>query len=96
MEKARVAKKYGTDCFWLLKAANVGKSAAVPQIIIVFCPKSKGPIPDDDNRIAAFKAGRDALAKVLGIDDRHFKPTYMLGDRSKDGWIILELRGVVS
>lgn len=96
MAKAGAAKKYRTDCFWLLKAANVGKADTAPQIVIVFCPKSRGPVPDDDNRVAAFKAGRDALADVLGIDDRHFKPTYMLGDRSKDGGIILELRGVVS
>lgn len=95
--KAAAVRKYRTDCGWLLRAANVRAGEVPAQIVIVFCPKSRGPIPDRDNRIGAFKAGQDALADVLRINDRDFPdPIYELGDRCKDGAVILELRGVVS
>jgi hypothetical protein len=35
--------------------------------------RAAGPLPDDDNCVAAAKASRDGLAYALGIDDRHIR-----------------------
>jgi len=41
-------------------------------VFLDFCPPNRRA-RDDDNVIAAFKAGRDGLADALKIDDCHFR-----------------------
>lgn len=56
------------------------------------CPPSGTVYPDDDNLIKSQKGARDAIAKVLGVDDSRFKIRGVLnGERSKDGGVIFEI-----
>jgi len=48
---------------------------------------------DLDNCVGAFKAGQDALAKMVGIDDSHFDVSYSRGDPVKGGAVIVEVTG---
>lgn len=65
---------------------------AEPGIIrVAFCPKSKGPFPDKDNCIAAFKAGQDGIADALNVNDRDLTVTYEFGERCKDGAVIVDI-----
>lgn len=45
---------------------------------------------DQDNCIAAFKAGQDGLADALGANDRTFRPIWAVGTPVKGGAIICE------
>ncbi len=40
---------------------------------------------DDDNMIGSFKAARDGIADALGIDDRRFRPSYVIAEPAKPG-----------
>lgn len=83
--KARATRSYR----WTAKlAANGAKPGRVD---LIFCPKPFGPPPDLDNCIAAFKAGQDGLADAMGINDRGLTFTYAIGDRCKDGAVIVEI-----
>ncbi|WP_226552959.1 hypothetical protein [Celeribacter naphthalenivorans] len=58
-------------------------------------------MPDLDNAVASFKAGQDGLADALGVNDRDLNGsiTHLIGDRCKDGAVIVEvqeMRGDVS
>lgn len=45
---------------------------------------------DDDNAITSFKAGRDAIAQALGVDDFRFRPvTYDWQDPVKGGKVVV-------
>lgn len=46
-----------------------------------------------DNCIAAFKAGQDGLADALGVNDRDLTVNYEMGDRCKDGGVIVDVFG---
>jgi crossover junction endodeoxyribonuclease RusA len=65
--------------------------ATVGPIRVTFCPKSRGPLPDMDNCIAAFKAGQDGIADALGVNDRDLTVTHEIGGRCKDGAVIVEI-----
>ena len=83
---ARVKAKYRAECAWATKEA-LGKLYAAWQRLELPAP----PIPlrldfhpatartrDDDNLVAAFKAGRDGLAEAIRVDDALFETTYRL------------------
>jgi Holliday junction resolvase RusA-like endonuclease len=46
---------------------------------------------DDDNMVASFKAARDGLADALGVDDRKFRPRYVIADPEKPGRVEITL-----
>lgn len=71
------------------KAKMLGAKPA--PIRVTFCPKSRGPVPDDDNCIAAFKSARDGIADAMGINDREMIVKYEMGGRCKDGAVIVEV-----
>ena len=83
--KARATRSYRQ---WAKLAANGAKPGRVH---LIFCPKPFGPAPDRDNAIAAFKAGFDGLADAMGINDRNLKFTDEIGNRCKDGAVIVEI-----
>ena len=56
---------------------------------LIYCPPSRGGVPDDDNVLAAHKGARDAFAAVLKIDDRRIRGEAVLGERCKDGGVIV-------
>ena len=83
--KAKATKAYRFAAKVLLCGAAVGP------VRVTFCPKSRGPMPDRDNCIAAFKAGQDGLADALRVNDRDLTVTYEMGERCKDGGVIVEI-----
>lgn len=58
---------------------------------LTYCPPSVGGVPDDDNVITASKGARDALADVLGVDDRRITCSARLGERCKGGAVIVDM-----
>lgn len=73
--KSNAAKKYREACYLL--ALQAGAKAWVAwdgdiHVWIDFYPPDRRH-RDDDNMIAAFKAGRDGLAQALGVDDKRFR-----------------------
>lgn len=56
------------------------------------CPPSGTVYPDDDNFVSAQKGARDAIAKVLGIDDKRFRTREVKrGERCRDGAVLVEI-----
>ena len=62
-------------------------------IHVTFHPISRGPVPDKDNLITAFKAGQDGLAQALGVDDREFNDrlTHSIGSRTPRGEVVIDV-----
>jgi len=88
----RSKKKYKTDCMWICKAAKLptkfkDRVFCAPQI--TFNPPDKR-LRDMDNCVAAFKAGQDAMAEALGINDRIFLPNYEWGEPVKHGSVTIK------
>ena len=73
-KKAPITKAYKHACWTLCKEAAI---TAIPgyegrlHLWITFYPPDRRH-RDDDNMIAAFKAGRDGLALAIGVDDKRF------------------------
>lgn len=84
------AKAKATKAYRFAAKCLVGN--AEPGLIrITFCPKSRGPIPDRDNCIAAFKAGQDGIADALKVNDRDLTVIHEMGGRCKDGGVIVDI-----
>lgn len=89
--KARAVKAYRAQIGWLAIEAGAKRMSGPLSVTVTFCPIGRGPNPDRDNCIAAFKAGQDGLADALGINDRDMMPTYAMGERCKSGAIIIDI-----
>lgn len=89
-QKARATRGYRFTAATLAREAGWHLFPALP-LRVTFCPKPKGPLPDLDNCIAAFKAGQDGLADALRVNDRNLRVTHEFGDRCKDGGVIVEI-----
>lgn len=61
---------------------------------IIYCPPNRVSKVDDDNIITAHKGARDALAKVLGIDDSQFTTVAERGEKRRSGAIIITVEAV--
>lgn len=83
--KARATRSYRQ---WAKLAANTAKPGPVH---LILCPKTFGPKPDRDNFIAACKALQDGIADAMGINDNKLEVTYEIGERCKDGAVIVEI-----
>lgn len=70
-KKSAAAKKYRAACHLLCKASGMVAPEGGVLLLIEFVPPDARR-RDDDNCLAAFKAGRDGLADALGIDDSRF------------------------
>ena len=57
---------------------------------LIYCPPSNVSTVDDDNIITAHKGARDALAAVIGVDDRRFRARAIPGERCKLGGVIVD------
>ena len=64
------------------------------RVSLTFCPPSRGVVPDLDNALTAQKGALDALADVLGVDDRRFAIIIERGDRCRDGAVLVEIEVV--
>ena len=89
--KAKAAKTYRQLCAILTRQSGA-KAKGIPlNITVSFHPPDNRP-RDDDNYISAFKPGRDGVADALGIDDKHFHPTYQPRQAPiKGGAVIIEM-----
>lgn len=76
MRLAAEKKKYRQACAWECKAWGVNrfKADSICLSLEFYPPDNRRR--DRDNIIAAFKAGQDAIADVLGRDDSEFHVTY--------------------
>lgn len=78
--KSRAARLYRNMCYVLARNAiseHQHHFAGVRKMVLAieFCPPDKRR-RDDDNMLAAFKAGRDGLADALGVDDNKFVTSF--------------------
>lgn len=71
-KRSRAAKAYRRDCALLVRAASIAApdSERIALWIEFFPPDRRQR--DDDNLLAAFKAGRDGIADALGVNDKRF------------------------
>lgn len=71
--KAKHAARYREQCAWLAKEAKLRVDwPGDIHVWVDFFPPDKRR-RDDDNLVAAFKAGRDGLADALGVEDSRFR-----------------------
>ena len=89
--KAKAAKTYRMQCAAMTRAFFAGQdggalalqsavsNGATIHLFIDFIPPD-WRARDDDNLVAAFKAGRDGIAQAMGIDDRNFRQHPFLRD----------------
>lgn len=86
---------YREACHWIVRQACLAEGLAIlPTGLtlksVTFYPPDRRH-RDDDGMIGAFKAGRDGIADALGIDDRHFRPSYHFGEPVKGGSIVITI-----
>jgi crossover junction endodeoxyribonuclease RusA len=74
--KRKAARLYRAACNVVALQAGLRKGSVTWEgdihVWIDFYPSDRRA-RDDDNLIAAFKAGRDGLADALGVDDKRFR-----------------------
>jgi hypothetical protein len=83
-KRGPVARAYRKGCWALTLAAKIRAPAeGVIRLRLDFFPPDRVP-RDDDNAIAAFKAGRDGIADALKVDDARFQivPVWHVEPRS--------------
>lgn len=94
--KSRAAKKYRTMCHLMaLQSKIVAATEGEVLLDLTFCPPDRRR-HDDDNCLAAFKAGRDGLADALGIDDNRFVTTFRKGEPVPGGVVLVRVASGVS
>jgi len=78
--KWKAAKAYRSACKALAEAHGmVAPDSPKIALWVEFVPPDRRH-RDDDNMVAAFKAGRDGLADAMGVDDRRFSCRYAVAD----------------
>ena len=89
--KAKAAKKYRADCFFLTKKSGLTVSDADGKInlFIDFHPKTKHK-RDIDNCLSSIKNGLDGVADALGVNDNRFILHLNLSENTGD-YVILKI-----
>ena len=92
MANAKDAAAYKALCSIALRSQGIGKvEAERVAVTLRFCPPRRGRM-DRSGTLAAFKAGEDALAEAIGVDDDEFEPiTLCRGEPVKGGAVIVEV-----
>lgn len=83
-KKSRVARNYRRTCQLLAFEAGMKAPPGQIRLILEFVPPDRRR-RDDDNLIAAFKAGRDGLADALRVDDHRFVTTFSVSHECTPG-----------
>lgn len=91
--KSKKAKAYRSACYLLAKQAGLVAPAGDLLLSLEFLPPDRRR-RDDDNLLAAFKAGRDGLAEAMGIDDSRFATQIRLSDETRPGGCVRVAVGV--
>ena len=92
--KATAVKAYRRQCWAIASASRGGEVECPVHMTVIFHPPDKRR-RDRDNMIAAMKAGMDGLADALGVDDRHFVPTYRVGDPVEGGRVSIQITSAI-
>lgn len=72
--------------------AQGGQEAFAPRKIVLHVhAKPRGPLPDKDNCIAAYKAFQDGIADALALDDATFPLPTVEFSADRDGRFVVEL-----
>jgi crossover junction endodeoxyribonuclease RusA len=88
--KRKLTQEYRSACFYEARKSGVWPlDCDKLPLTITFCPPDRRG-RDRDNMIASFKAGQDGLSDAVGIDDKHFIPTYRVEGTIKGGAVIVE------
>lgn len=91
--KARKAKAYRAAAYLLTKQAGIAAPEGRAVLALEFVPPDRRA-RDDDNLVAAFKAGRDGIAEALGVDDKRFVTEFRMSDETTPGGCVrVALRG---
>jgi crossover junction endodeoxyribonuclease RusA len=93
--KADATARYLRACWAAAREAgakdcHVGHEGRIP-VHLTFCHPTARQW-DDDNLEATFKAGRDGVAKAMGVDDKRFQVTRSIGEKVKGGCVIVEIK----
>lgn len=75
--RSKAAKAYRQACYLLTRQSGIVAPAGRVLLALEFVPPDRRR-RDDDNCLAAFKAGRDGVADALGIDDSRFITQFAL------------------
>ena len=90
--KARKAKAYRAECRLLTLMAGASAPEGLAVLALEFVAPDRRA-RDDDNLVAAFKAGRDGIAEALGVDDRRFVTEFrMSGETTPGGMVKVTIR----
>lgn len=89
--KARAVKRARADAFLWCKAQGVQKIAAERVTVEITFHPPNARRRDLDNCIASFKAGADAVADAIGVDDSRWRLGYGMGEPVKGGEVVVEI-----
>jgi crossover junction endodeoxyribonuclease RusA len=93
--KSRLVKS-ARKAAWGATLEKFGASPHLPKgtrvhLDMVFCPPDRRR-RDFDNCISSMKASLDGISDALGVDDRHFVPTFSMGEPVKGGAVLVTVR----
>lgn len=91
-QKARIAKKYRSDCYFAAHADGIRPlSAKGARLTLKFCPPDRRP-RDMDNMIASLKSGLDGLADAMGMNDKDWVyAAHEVGEPVKHGAVEIHI-----
>lgn len=90
-KRAKLSKRYKTDCGWACKAAGLRPlSAARAAVSITFHPPD-ATRRDLDNMLAAIKSGLDAVSAAVAVDDSLFELTLARGAPVAGGAVVITI-----
>lgn len=89
-ELGRKKKAYSTGCGWEAVQAGLRNVKANSLAVKITFHPPDNRRRDRDNMVAAFKSGQDGIAKIIGVDDHYWVPTYLWGEPVKFGRVALE------
>lgn len=95
-KRSKAAKAYRAECFMEMFVLVRKEKPAIPEgrllLDLEFVPPDARR-RDDDNCLAAFKAGRDGIAEALGVDDSRFTTMLRLSESTtKGGKVIVTIK----
>lgn len=90
---AKAKKAFRARCRAIAAAAGVravlaGKTSLAVDLTF-FPPDKRGR--DWDNMLASMKAGLDGLADATGVDDRHWRLSFEVGEPVKGGQVLVRM-----
>lgn len=91
MERARAAKAYRTQAYWIAKAAELTPPADGEIMLDVrfYPPANRG---DTDGMFSACKSAFDGIADALEVNDRRFAFTIRRMEPAKNGAVFVTVQ----